>query len=59
DPQPAPGPFVGSKNSDVYHWPTCSYAQAIHPENLVTFANAQEAVNAGYRPCSVCNPPLP
>ena len=48
-----------SKNSNVYHWPNCSAAQKIKAENLVTFANAQEAVNAGYRPCKICNPPLP
>jgi beta-lactamase superfamily II metal-dependent hydrolase len=58
-PTPTAGPFVGSKNSNVYHWPSCSAAQKIKPENLVTFANAQEAVNAGYRPCKICNPPLP
>jgi competence protein ComEC len=59
EPNPGEGPFVGSVNSDVYHYPWCSYAQQIKPENLVTFATAQDAVNAGYRPCKICNPPLP
>lgn len=53
------GQFVGSKNSDVYHYPSCSYAQKIKPENLITFESAQDAVNKGYHPCSFCDPPLP
>lgn len=59
EPDPGEGPFVGSINSDVYHYPWCSAAQQIKPENLVTFATAQDAVNSGYRPCKICNPPLP
>lgn len=64
-PQPSPsptgslsytGPFVGSKNSDVYHVPWCYEAQKIKPQNLVTFPNAKAAQAAGYRPCEVCKP---
>jgi PKD repeat protein len=51
------GPFVGSKNSDVYHYPSCSYAKQILASNLVTFNTSAEARAAGYRPCSRCNPP--
>lgn len=58
-PNPSDGTFVGSINSDVYHYPSCSYAQSIKPENLITFSSAQDAVNQGYRPCKVCKPPLP
>ncbi|MGZ4908686.1 MAG: Ada metal-binding domain-containing protein [Halobacteriota archaeon] len=50
------GPFVGSKNSNVYHIPSCYEAQKIKPQNQVTFPNAQAALAAGYRPCKVCNP---
>jgi hypothetical protein len=50
------GPFVGSKNSDVYHVPWCYEAQKIKPQNLVTFPNAKAAQAAGYRPCEVCKP---
>ena len=53
------GQFVGSKNSDVYHYPSCSYAKNIKEENKIWFENAQDAVNQGYRPCKVCDPPLP
>ena len=58
-PAPATGPFVGSVNSNVYHYTWCQYAKAIHPENLIVFQTANDAVAAGYRPCKVCNPPLP
>jgi hypothetical protein len=51
------GPFVGSKNSNVYHYPWCYEAKKILPENLVTFATVADACAAGYRPCEVCNPP--
>ena len=55
--QTSGGPFVGSKNSDVYHYPSCGSALTIKPENLVTFGSVEEAKNAGYRPCKKCNPP--
>ncbi len=58
-PAPASGPFVGSVNSNIYHYPSCPWAQKIKPQNLITFSSAQDAVNHGYRPCNVCNPPLP
>jgi hypothetical protein len=51
------GPFVGSKNSNVYHYPWCYEAKKILPKNLVTFATVADACAAGYRPCEVCNPP--
>ena len=51
------GPFVGSKKSDVYHYPNCGSAKSIKPENLITFSSVEEAKSAGYRPCKKCNPP--
>ncbi|MFZ0924810.1 MAG: Ada metal-binding domain-containing protein [Halobacteriota archaeon] len=51
------GPFVGSIKSDVYHYPWCSEAQKILPENLVIFPTVADACAAGYRPCEVCKPP--
>lgn len=53
------GQFVGSKNSDVYHYPSCRYVGNILEENKIWFEDAQDAVNQGYRPCKVCKPPLP
>jgi hypothetical protein len=51
------GPFVASRNSDVYHYPSCYHVQQIKPENLITFNTVAEACAAGYRPCKDCNPP--
>ena len=51
------GQFVGSKNSDVYHYPNCSYAKKIKEENKIWFNSIEEATAAGYRPCKKCNPP--
>ena len=55
----AQGQFVGSKNSNKYHYPSCYWAGRIKPENEIWFSSAQDAVNHGYIPCSVCQPPLP
>jgi hypothetical protein len=39
--------FVGSKNSDKFYLPTCSYAKRVKPENLVCFKSAEEAIGQG------------
>ena len=49
--------FVGSKKSDVYHYPNCRYVKQILPENIIWFTSAEDARNHGYRPCKVCKPP--
>lgn len=41
--------FVGSKNSDKYHLPKCSWAKRIKPENRVCFASAADAESKGYK----------
>ncbi len=46
--------FVGSKNSNIYHLPTCSYAKRIKPENIVCFKSAEDAVSKGYQPDKSC-----
>lgn len=48
------GKFVGSANSDIYHFPWCSGAQRISAENEVWFDSKQEAQEAGYRPAENC-----
>ena len=47
--------FVGSKNSDMYHYCSCSYAKSINPENLICFNNTEEAEEKGYTQSS-CQP---
>jgi len=49
--------FVGSKNSDMYHYCSCSYAKSINPENLICFNNTEEAEEKGYTQ-SLCQPSL-
>lgn len=51
------GQFVGSKYSNVYHYPWCEWAQKIKPENQIWFNTTADAQAHGYRPCLVCNPP--
>ena len=50
-------PFAASKKSDKYHCGECPNVKKTKPENLIWFSTSQEACNAGYSPCSVCNPP--
>ena len=49
--------YVGSIQSDKYHYPDCYWAQQIKPENLIRFSSVKEALDNGYVPCKVCNPP--
>lgn len=49
--------YVASNYSDRYHRPECKIAQKIRPDELLTFAAAEEAVAAGLVPCKKCNPP--
>lgn len=48
--------YVGSTTSDKYHRPDCRYAEKIKDENKIFFSDAEEAEEAGYSPCKVCNP---
>jgi len=67
DPIPAPalttattatgGQFVGSLESDKYHYPSCRWAKKILPENEIWFSSSEVARAAGYVPCGVCHPP--
>jgi len=46
--------FVGSKNSNKYHLPTCRWAKQIKPQNLVCFKSAEDAVSKNYQPDKNC-----
>lgn len=50
------GQYVGSKESDKYHYPSCRYAEKITSENRMWFKDADAARAAGYVPCGVCKP---
>ncbi len=47
--------FWASKGSDKYHHPDCEWARKISRSNLVAFGSHEEARNAGYVPCRICN----
>jgi hypothetical protein len=49
-------PFVGSKNSSVFHRSDCRLTKTISEKNLVTYQSREEAIAAGKRPCKSCNP---
>ena len=49
--------YVGSSESDVYHYPSCFYVDRIKPDHLIYFDTVREACDAGYRPCKRCKPP--
>lgn len=46
--------FVGSKNSNKYHLPSCRWAKQIKPENIVCFASAEAASQKGYQSDKNC-----
>ncbi len=48
--------YVGSINSDIYHYPECKWANKIKEYNEVWFSSIEDAENEGYRSCHTCNP---
>ena len=48
--------YVGSKNSNIYHKPSCEWAKAISSYNEVWFTSASDDRSHGYRACKVCKP---
>lgn len=48
--------YLGSSKSGKFHKPSCEWAQKIKGNNKVVFHSRDEAINAGYKPCSVCSP---
>lgn len=51
------GVYVGSVNSNIYHYPSCEWAKKIYPENEIWFSSVADAKAHGYRACRVCEPP--
>ncbi len=43
--------FVGSVNSNKYHWPDCPWAKKIAPQNQIWFSSETEAQAVGYVRC--------
>jgi hypothetical protein len=51
----ASGLFVGSRQSDKYHYPWCPGARRIDRDNLVSFSSRSAAREAGYSAAQNCN----
>lgn len=49
--------LIASKNSQVYHLPTCDGGRKIFLTNLVNYPSVQEALASGKKPCPHCKPP--
>jgi hypothetical protein len=48
--------YVGSVESDKFHYPNCRWAKKIEAGNRLCFASREAAVGFGYVPCGTCNP---
>ena len=46
--------YVGSKNSNKYHLPSCKWAENIKKSNKITFSSESKAKSKGYSPCKTC-----
>lgn len=55
-PVSSQGKYVGSDDSDKYHYPSCRFAKEILPENEIWFDSEEDARSEGYVPCGVCKP---
>ena len=49
--------FVGSIESNKYHYTDCRWAKKILPEHEIWFSDPQDAQSHGYVACKVCTPP--
>ena len=48
--------YIGNKNSHVFHTPDCGGVKNMSEKNKIEFESREAAVEAGYKPCSSCNP---
>lgn len=55
-PSKTSGSYIANANTGVFHYSWCHYVNRMNEENKVSFSSREAAINAGYRPCKVCNP---
>jgi micrococcal nuclease len=48
--------YYDSSKSNIYHFPSCTWAKKITREHLIIFETKEQAQSKGYRPCKVCKP---
>ena len=53
---PDSGLYVGILDSYIFHLASCRYVANTVPANKVYFDTRDEAIDAGFVPCKVCNP---
>ena len=46
--------YLANPRSMKFHYYGCRTIK--HPENFIPMSSRDEAINAGYAPCGVCNP---
>ena len=51
-----PAMYVGNKSSHVFHYAYCGGVATMSEKNKVEFDTREDAVKAGYTPCSSCDP---
>lgn len=53
---PIASPFLGNRDTKLFHKATCAAARAMVERNRIPFKAASEALAAGYRACDKCHP---
>jgi len=48
--------YVASSEREIFHKPSCRWADKISERNLIGFTTRDEAVKSGRRACKVCEP---
>ena len=48
--------YVGNSNSMKFHYADCRLGKKIRADHRVDFNSREEAIDAGYIPCQICNP---
>ena len=48
--------FIASKNSKIFHRPTCRFARVISQKNIIKFETRDKALQSGRRPGKTCTP---
>ncbi|MCK5175463.1 MAG: hypothetical protein KAR47_18860, partial [Planctomycetes bacterium] len=46
--------YLASKNSKVFHEPSCRFAKSMDEKTVLKFSTKEHAIRSGRRPCKVC-----
>jgi hypothetical protein len=53
---PQPARYAGISTMKIFGRLTCGSGRRALPKNRIFFANWEDAIQAGYRPCLLCKP---